>query len=98
MADSKLVIAVFDQGTEPDVMEVLTDLGIRHYTRISNASGSGETGRREGNPIWPGLNTVLLIVMPAEQVQPTIERLHAVRDSYPITPGMRFIVTDAEII
>ena len=98
MADTKLVIAAFDQGTEPDVMEVLADMGIHHYTHLQDVSGSGETGRREGNPVWPGLNTMLFIVMPSDQVQPMIERLHAVRDSYPVTPGMRFIVTEAEII
>jgi hypothetical protein len=95
---TRLVIAIFDQGVEADVMEALDALGLRHFTKISNVAGRGETGPREGTPIWPGLNTVLLLVMPAERVQPLVDRLHAIRDSFPITPGMKFIVVPAEML
>lgn len=95
---TSLVILVIDQGVEPDVMQVLEQAGLNHFTRFSDVAGAGETGRREGNPIWPGLNTVLFIVMDNEQIPPLVERLHAIRDSYPITPGMRFIVVPAQMI
>ena len=95
--DTQLVILVMDQGVEIDVMEAMTELGLEHFTRFSDISGSGETGRRVGSPIWPGLNTVLLLVIPALQVQPLIDRCHAIRDSFPITPGMKFIVLPARM-
>jgi hypothetical protein len=98
MAQEKLVIAVFDQGVEPDVLEVLAEQGIAHWTRISDVHGSGREGTKEGSPVWPGLNTMLLLVLTEEQVQPLVDRLHEVRDSFPVTPGMRFIVTDAAMI
>lgn len=96
--DTSLVILVVDQGVELDALEVLADLGLDHFTKFSDVAGAGTTGRREGNPIWPGLNTVLFIVMDNEQIPPLVERLHAIRDSYPITPGMRFIVVPAQMI
>ena len=96
--ETSLMIAICDQGVEPDVMPVLEAFGIKHYTKISDVSGVGETGRREGNAVWPGQNTVLLMAMPSEKVDPLIERLHAVRDSYPLTPGMRFIVVPARLV
>jgi hypothetical protein len=95
---TSLVILIVDQGVEPDVMEALEANGLDHFTRFSDVSGAGETGRREGNPIWPGLNTVLYIVMENERIQPLVDQLHAIRATYPITPGMKFIVVPAQMI
>ncbi len=96
--DTSLVILVVDQGVELDALEVLADLGLDHFTKFSDVAGAGTTGRREGNPIWPGLNTVLFILMDTDQIPTLTERLHAVRDSYPITPGMKLIVVPGRII
>jgi hypothetical protein len=97
-AATSLVILIVDQGVEPDVLEVLQARGLEHFTRFADVSGAGETGRREGNPIWPGLNTVLFLVMENDQIQPLIDRLHEVRGSYAITPGMKFILVPAQMI
>ena len=93
----KQVIAIFDSGVLPDIMRVLEELEIRRWTRLPDAKGAGERNIREGSAIWPGLNDVLLLVLPPEKVQPLIERCHAVRDSFPLKPGMRFVVSDCEI-
>ena len=95
---TSLVILIVDQGVEPDVMQALAEMGLNHFTKFSDISGAGETGRREGDPVWPGLNTVLLLVMENEKIQPLVDRCHAIRDSYPITPGMKFIVVPAQMI
>jgi len=93
----KLVIAVFDAGVLPDIMRVLEELGIRQWTRLADAKGAGERNVREGNPIWPGLNDILLLVIHPDQVQPLIDRCHQVRDTFPLKPGMKFIVSDCAI-
>ena len=95
---TKLVFVVCDQGVEPDVMDCLMTLGLPHYTRWTDCQGSGEAGLREGTPVWPGLNSVLMVVMPEEQVEPLRAALHAVRDSFPITPGLKMVITDAIMI
>ena len=96
-SDTRLVIIILDQGVESDVMAVMAEMGLEHFTKFDNVSGAGETGRREGDPVWPGLNTVLF-VMPVSQVEPLVDRCHAVRDSYPITPGMKFIILPAQML
>lgn len=90
----KLVFIVVESSAEPDVMATLAEMDLRHYTRWTDVSGSGETGRKEGNPIFPGLNTVLMVVMPANRVEELVERLHAVRAGFIVRPGMKIIVTD----
>ena len=95
---TKLVFIVFDQGVEPDVMEILQRVGLSHYTSWGDCVGSGETGTRQGTPIWPGLNTAVMIAMPEERVEPLREALHAMRATFPITPGLKIIITDGIII
>lgn len=98
IAISKLVFIICDQSVEPDVMETLKELGLGHYTLWGNCQGAGTTGVRQGNPIWPGLNTVVMVVTDAARVEPLRVALHSLRDSFAVTPGLRLIVTDAQII
>lgn len=95
---TKLVFIICDDGVEPDVMEILKAQGQEHYTLWGDCEGTGETGIREGTPVWPGLNTVIMIVMAAEAIDPLVTELHKMRDSFPITPGLKLIVTDGIII
>lgn len=98
MESLKLVILIADEGLLDDVLSTLGELGIEHYTRWSGVEGAGRTGPRQGSPIWPGLNEVFLLVLEPHRVQPLVDALHAVRDTYPITPGLRFIISDAELV
>jgi len=93
-----MVMAVIEDGIHPDVMELLQARGIDHYTLWQDLEGAGETGPKHGNPVWPGLNNMLMLVLDEEQVEPFIEAMHKLRDSYPVTPGMRFIITDVRFV
>jgi len=94
----KQVLLIVDEGIRPDVMEIMKSQGIENYTVWSGIEGTGATGPKHGNPIWPGLNEVFLLVLDAEQVEPLVAALHRLRDSLPIVPGMRFVITDAIFI
>lgn len=98
MQKVKLVYMIADEGLTDDVMSTLAQLGIQHYTRWSGVEGVGSTGPRQGTPIWPGLNEVFILALEPERVQPLVEALQAIRDSYPITPGLRFIIIDADFV
>ena len=97
MQVSKLAFIIVESNAEPDVMEALESLGLKHYTRFSDVPGHGETGRKEGSAIFPGLNTMVMVAMPGEKVEALVRRLHEVRDEFTVTPGMKIIVTDAEM-
>lgn len=93
----KLVTVIYDSGIEPDMEKLLKQHGIEHYTLLRNVHGAGETGIRGGDPVWPGVNNVLLLVLNDDQVQPLITAAHAMREAFPLTPGLKFIVQDAEL-
>jgi hypothetical protein len=95
---TKLVLIVCDQGVEPDVLDVMKEHNLAHYTRWTDCQGSGTTGIREGTPVWPGLNTVIMVVMPADQVEPLRADLHEMREHFGITPGLKIIITDAVMV
>ena len=97
-AHTKLILIVCDEGVEPDVMAILRQQELTHYTRWTDCQGAGETGIREGSPIWPGLNSVIMVVMDEGCIEPLRAALHEVRDSFPITPGMKLIIADAIMI
>jgi len=90
----RLVFIIFEGGAEAEVLQILDELGLEHYTTFEQIKGTGETGRKEGNAIFPGINNILMVAMPGEKVVPLVERLHVVRDSYIVQPGMKVIVTD----
>jgi len=98
MRPSKLLFIIHDEGIRPDLMEVLGRLGIHHYTRWTDAEGAGETGPKHGDPVWPGLNDVVMLVLDETAVEPLVAALHEMRDSFPLTPGLRIIVTDAVFV
>jgi hypothetical protein len=96
MENLKLVFLIFDEGVRPDIMEVLDKHGIKGWTTWRNNSGNGEGGPKQGTAIWPGLNDVIMMAIEEEKVQPIIDDVHEVQDSFPVRPGIRFIVTDAQ--
>lgn len=90
----KLALIIYESGTEAEVMATLAEFGLAHYTVFEQIKGQGETGRKEGNAIFPGINSVLLVALGAELVEPLVARLHELRDSYIVRPGMKVIVMD----
>jgi hypothetical protein len=95
---TKLAFIVCEEGFEPDVMETLKRLGVRHYTRWTDCTGSGETGVREGTAVWPGLNSVIMVLLEAALVGLLWERLVEARDGFTVTPGVKMIVSDATMM
>ncbi len=97
MQADKLALIIVESSAEPDVMAALEELDLKNYTRFADVPGHGETGRRDGSPIFPGLNTLLMLAIPGDKVEPMVTSLHGVRDSFIVTPGMKIIVTDCQM-
>lgn len=58
----KMVMVVYNEAVESEVMEVLTDCGLKNYTKIPAAYGKGNaSGTHLGSDIWPGRNNILLV-------------------------------------
>ncbi len=78
----KFLMIACDSGLQQDVLDVLAAVKVPGYTMFTDVRGSGETGRREGSPIWPGLNALLLIALPEETIPLLLEHLAKLRIGY----------------
>jgi len=91
---NKLVWIIAEGGVESEVMEALEGFDLKHYTLFQQIEGSGETGHKAGNAIFPGINMVIMIAMHESKIEPLVTRLHEIQESFIIQPGMKVIVTD----
>ena len=59
---AKMVMIVYNEAMDLEVMEVLEGCAMKNYTKITGAYGRGATsGTHLGNDIWPGLNNILYV-------------------------------------
>jgi hypothetical protein len=65
----KLLFIICESGIDDRIMQGLSALGAPGYTRMTGAVGNGRHGVREGTPVWPGLNSVILSCVPGELVE-----------------------------
>jgi len=67
----KLVMLIFNQALEDEVMKIFDKLNIRGFTQINDVYGQGsDKGEPHfGTHIWPDVNTMILTVIPDEKVE-----------------------------
>ena len=74
-----MVMITYNEAIDAEVMEVLTNCGLKNYTKIISTFGKGATsGTHLGNDIWPGRNNILYIACeekPAGQLLSCIKEL-----------------------
>ncbi|MEW6101211.1 MAG: PG0541 family transporter-associated protein [Candidatus Omnitrophota bacterium] len=58
----KMVMIVYNEALDEEVMEVLAQCENKNYTKISGALGKGtSSGTHQGNDTWPGRNNILYV-------------------------------------
>jgi len=67
------------------------------FTRISGAQGAGGTGLKLNSPVFPGVNNLLLLLLPEEQIARVTEAFYRLQAGYRLKPGMTLILQDAQI-
>lgn len=71
------LMIVFRSSMSEDLQVVLHDNGVSAYTLINNAEGKGITGSVIGSFFYPGTNSVIFAMLPADHVDKTISALKA---------------------
>lgn len=76
----KMVMIVYNEAIDMEVMEVLPRNGLKNYTKIMGAFGRGTTsGTHLGNDVWPGKNNLLYVACEEKQAQQILERIKELR-------------------
>lgn len=77
----KLVVLVVDRARQAEALEVLQHAGVEGFSLLAGVHGRGETGGHFGTRAFPGDNTMIWTVVPAD-------RLPRVRDGLAVLQGV----------
>ena len=91
----QMLTVICDAGVEERVLEGLRQIGVPGYSRVSDLTGLGRTGRREGDPIWPGTNSLILVSVPDEEVESILAMLRSLKSEYTRPPALHVFSTPA---
>ncbi len=79
----KMVLIVYNQVMDEEVMEVLKGCAVQNYTRAANLHGKGAaSGVHHGNDIWPGVNNMLYVACPDEDARTILSCVRNLRNEF----------------
>jgi len=78
----KMVMVVYNEALDAEVMEVLEKCAMKNYTKITGTFGRGtSSGIHLGNDIWPGRNNILYIACEEKQAKQMLACVKDLRKS-----------------
>ena len=77
----KLIIIIYNEAIESEVMDVLKNCGLENFTKIVGVFGRGSSsGAHFGNDIWPGRNNILFVACDEEKCKKLILCIRELRN------------------
>ena len=93
----KQLTVIYDAAVDESITELIDGLGLAGYTKLFDAHGLGGTGHKLNTPVFPGVNNLLLILLPEDAVRTVTAALYRLQASYRLKPGMSLILQDIQI-
>ncbi len=78
--EMQLLFILCESGVEDKLIAMLIEIGVPGYSRFANSTGYGKNGKREGSPIWPGLNTLLIVGVPQEMTPKVLDAVNKLEE------------------
>ena len=77
----KSITVFYNVATDSDVMAILRDAGVKEYSKIPRTHGVGETtGARTDDHVWPGYNSIVVMVVADAEAPRVMAALQKFRD------------------
>jgi nitrogen regulatory protein PII len=93
----KLLIIICDTALEGEITKFLEKENL-NYSKFHNVLGKGRTGKKENNPIWPGLNMMFYILTKEEFITKITDEIKEIQKLYIKVPGCKIFSVEAEEI
>jgi nitrogen regulatory protein PII len=78
----KAVLIVHNSAIDSEVTDALAEIGIDRYTKFTNTLGKGGSSQPHLNTqVWPGLNTVTMVVVEPEKATQLMQAVRQMRQS-----------------
>ncbi len=96
----KMVLVIYSQAADYDVIATFKKAGIRGYTKVEKVCGEGiETEPKLHTHTWPGENNVLLIALDDDSVLDEVkDMIRMLKSKHPRAGLKAFILPMEEII
>jgi len=76
----KMVMVVYNEAVDAEVMEVLIACAVGNYTKINSVFGKGDSsGTHLGTDIWPGRNNILYVACEETQAKKILACIRQLR-------------------
>jgi|FrelakmetLWP11LW_1041352.scaffolds.fasta_scaffold26708_1 nitrogen regulatory protein PII len=93
----KMILAIYNVAVDSEVMDAVHAVGVRCYTKWPRVVGEGQqTGPRLDDHIWPGANTMMMMVVAEELATKVMAALQALRDNIGKTEGVKAFMMNVE--
>ncbi len=86
-----MVYIIHDRSIDEEVMDILSNLGIKNYTKWQDVVGSGENGPHLGDHVWPALNNITMAVIEDNLKEALLDKIKGLQADFPFV-GLRAIV------
>ncbi|MBU1999108.1 MAG: hypothetical protein KKE64_06400 [Candidatus Omnitrophica bacterium] len=79
----KMVMLVYNEAIDEEVMEVLENCAMKNYTKITQVIGRGNSsGTHHGNDVWPGRNNILYVACDEKQAKQMLSCIKELRKKF----------------
>ena len=79
----KLVMVVYNEAIDMEVMEMLEAMPVKNYTKALGAYGRGaSSGIHLGDDVWPGRNNILYVACDDTQAQKMLIEVKGLRKQF----------------
>lgn len=85
------VLVAYDRAIDEEVGDLLEELNLPFYTRWKDVTGVGRHDPHLGDPVWPGLNNVLLVVADGPDKDRLLRKVRGLQESF-ASAGLRAFV------
>lgn len=93
----KMILAIYNIAVDTEVMEAVHQVGVKCYTKWPRVIGEGQqTGPRLDDHIWPGANTMMMMVVPDQTAAKVMEALKGLREAIGKTEGVKAFLLNVE--
>ncbi|MEI6831998.1 MAG: PG0541 family transporter-associated protein [Candidatus Omnitrophota bacterium] len=89
----KMVMIVYNEALDNEVMEILKDCALKSYTKITEVFGCGiSSGTHLGTDIWPGRNNILYVACEEKESKQIITSVKEIRKNLGVEGIKAFLI------
>lgn len=93
---NKMIFLMYDSAIDVQIEKLLALLEVDGYTKWRSVDGYGGGQKRFGDKVWPGTNSMRMIVDDNDKTDRLIEKVKELRESFAKPPVLKLFKLPVE--